>query len=464
MIVIAAPLPQFFDLDGSPLSSGYVYIGAANGNPETEPISVYWDSALTQPAAQPLRTAAGVIVRSGAAARVYAATDDYSITIKNGSGALVLYQRTTYDYAVGTGLRADLANAIGGTKGAGMSGYGASQPYADNTVGKKLQEFRSAYDDGARGVSTAVDSAAIQAGCALVDAAGGGVYRVNSFIATSIDLSALSLPTTVQMIDDRYSSSGWSFTHNEGTDMQFGIRGRATLIGEGPGYVMQNLASSGNRNCTITHWYGPTHAPVVASFETWGFLSDGSWYAGREWISKGSIDTGQRGRTRQGNDGGVIWNPDGTAADYRNNPAVGFSSDIFYVWNAPLQSGYGKSGKPLGYLGATVMAMAVELRLQDDVGTTGAGIPNAALTFQTGHGPSAVDTFKVLNNYPSVGQLTVRDMVNGKDLISFNAGGGSLSFLTSIASASVSNNTLFRDSADNKLKFKDNGGVVNALY
>lgn len=37
-------------------------------------------------------------------------------------------------------------------------------------------------------------------------------------------------------------------------------------------------------------------------------------------------------------------------------------------------------------------------------------------------------------------------------------------FSTALASSAVANNTLFRDSADNKLKFKDNSGTVNALY
>jgi hypothetical protein len=36
--------------------------------------------------------------------------------------------------------------------------------------------------------------------------------------------------------------------------------------------------------------------------------------------------------------------------------------------------------------------------------------------------------------------------------------------LPAIAGASVPNNTLFRDSADNRLKWKDNAGMVNALY
>lgn len=41
--------------------------------------------------------------------------------------------------------------------------------------------------------------------------------------------------------------------------------------------------------------------------------------------------------------------------------------------------------------------------------------------------------------------------------------GGYVTF-AAIAAAGVPNNSLFRDSADDKLKFRDNGGTVNALY
>jgi len=51
--------PIFTDIDGQPLDSGYVFIGIANLNPIGNPISVFFDAALTQPAAQPIRTIAG---------------------------------------------------------------------------------------------------------------------------------------------------------------------------------------------------------------------------------------------------------------------------------------------------------------------------------------------------------------------------------------------------------------------
>lgn len=56
--------PIFTDLDGQPLENGYVWVGTANLDPQTNPINVYWDAALTLPAAQPIRPLAGYPVNS----------------------------------------------------------------------------------------------------------------------------------------------------------------------------------------------------------------------------------------------------------------------------------------------------------------------------------------------------------------------------------------------------------------
>lgn len=101
MFAVQSPLPQFFDLDGKPLSSGAVYFGVADQNPETTPITVYWDFDGTQPAAQPLPTLNGYIVRSGTPAIVYAPAD-YSITTRNRKGQLVFYARDSAEFASST--------------------------------------------------------------------------------------------------------------------------------------------------------------------------------------------------------------------------------------------------------------------------------------------------------------------------------------------------------------------------
>ena len=86
---IISPFPVFNDLDGSPLENGYIYIGQSNLNPETAPVNVFWDAALTIPAAQPVRTVGGYPSRQGTPSRFYSATDTYSITVRNKNRALV---------------------------------------------------------------------------------------------------------------------------------------------------------------------------------------------------------------------------------------------------------------------------------------------------------------------------------------------------------------------------------------
>lgn len=87
---LAPPYPIFTDRDGSPLDAGYLYFGAVNENPETNPIQVYYDSALTQPAAQPLRTSNGYVMRNGSPALIYA-DSQFSVTVRNKKNELVIY-------------------------------------------------------------------------------------------------------------------------------------------------------------------------------------------------------------------------------------------------------------------------------------------------------------------------------------------------------------------------------------
>jgi hypothetical protein len=80
--------PIFTETDGLPLENGYIWIGAANLDPQGNPISVYWDAALTIPAAQPIRTLNGYPSRNGTPARMYV-NSDYSIRVQNSKGSLV---------------------------------------------------------------------------------------------------------------------------------------------------------------------------------------------------------------------------------------------------------------------------------------------------------------------------------------------------------------------------------------
>jgi len=150
---ITQTLQVFTDLTGQPLDAGYIYIGQENQNPETSQIAVYWDAALTQPAAQPLRTIGGYISRQGTPADVYAASG-FSMTVKTKNGELVYYQPTP---ATDSPLRLELA-ASGGSALVGFtqSGTGATS----RTVQEKLRDMVSVKDFGVVGGLVADEASA----------------------------------------------------------------------------------------------------------------------------------------------------------------------------------------------------------------------------------------------------------------------------------------------------------------
>jgi ribosomal protein L14 len=82
---VTPPFPLFTDNDGAPLDNGFVYIGTANMNPVSNPIAVFWDSALTISASQPIRTINGFPSRNGSPGVLFVGSD-YSITVKDKNG------------------------------------------------------------------------------------------------------------------------------------------------------------------------------------------------------------------------------------------------------------------------------------------------------------------------------------------------------------------------------------------
>lgn len=99
-IAIKPPFPAFAGSDGLPLENGYIWVGAVNLNPQTNPIAVYWDAALTVAASQPIRTLNGYPVYQGTPSRFYVGTD-YSILVQDSKGSLV-YSSLNGNLASGT--------------------------------------------------------------------------------------------------------------------------------------------------------------------------------------------------------------------------------------------------------------------------------------------------------------------------------------------------------------------------
>jgi hypothetical protein len=85
---ISTPFPFFAGLDGKALQNGKIYIGDDGLDPVTNPKATFFDDALTEPAAQPVRTLSGYPANTGSAAQLF--TDGaYSIAVYTSADVLV---------------------------------------------------------------------------------------------------------------------------------------------------------------------------------------------------------------------------------------------------------------------------------------------------------------------------------------------------------------------------------------
>lgn len=87
--LVANPAPMFFDIDGSALNGGTVYVGIPNVDPVNNPISVYQDPALSIPMQQPLKVAEGVVFLNGSPRQVFTSASQFSMAIFNSRGVMV---------------------------------------------------------------------------------------------------------------------------------------------------------------------------------------------------------------------------------------------------------------------------------------------------------------------------------------------------------------------------------------
>ena len=176
---VEVPYPVFTNRDGSPIDNGYVWVGVANLQPQTNPVQVYFDRDLTQLAAQPLRTINGYVSNAGTPSQIYVDANNFSILVQDKNGT------TVYSFADGTGIEPVPPlpnNACGLAYTPNFTGA-VTRPTCE-----KLEESVSVKDFGATGDGTTDDTAAIQS---AIDAIAPGAilfFPVGDYIVSNLSI------------------------------------------------------------------------------------------------------------------------------------------------------------------------------------------------------------------------------------------------------------------------------------
>lgn len=166
---VQPPYEIFTDIDGQPLEDGYIWIGTAGLPAISNPITVYWNAALTIPAVQPIRTISGYPMNSGTPAVLYISASNYSILVQNKNGSSIyssLNATERYSSALVTFLQAG-ANAV------------------QRTAQAKMRDIVSVKDFGAVGDGVTDDTTAIQA---AISANASVFFPDGTYLCSRLDL------------------------------------------------------------------------------------------------------------------------------------------------------------------------------------------------------------------------------------------------------------------------------------
>ena len=245
---IQPTFPIFTDIDGQPLESGYIWIGTTNLNPITNPITVYWDAALTLAAVQPIRTIGGYPVNSGTPARLYV-NSDYSIQVQNRNGSVV------YSAPAATERLSGVVIEISSTD---VSFLQAGTGAVTRTAQAKMRDAVSVKDFGAVGNGVADDTAAIQA---AMDASSGvhfpiGTYKISSSLQMNDNNFVFGEGRGSQITSTHNGVvfKGKAVTPASGTNVRRYSGGGRDFSIYGPGTGLSASIALDMRGCTMFKW------------------------------------------------------------------------------------------------------------------------------------------------------------------------------------------------------------------
>lgn len=189
-VQVVSPFEIFTDVDGNPLEDGFVYIGQAGVDPIANPVSTFFDSALTVPAPQPIRTKGGYASNAGVPSRVFIAQNAYSTLVKNKNSFQILLSLTSPPaFLVGPASSTDNELPLfSGTSGNALKGTGTIV----TAQGRALLDDATAAAQRTTLGSTAVgDAVFIAANAAAARTAIGAVIGTD-VQAQDADLQALA--------------------------------------------------------------------------------------------------------------------------------------------------------------------------------------------------------------------------------------------------------------------------------
>lgn len=286
---VQPPYEIFTDIDGQPLEDGYIWIGTAGLPAISNPITVYWNAALTIPAVQPIRTIGGYPMNSGTPAVLYVSASDYSILVQNKNGSSIyssLNATERYSSALVTFLQAG-ANAV------------------QRTAQAKMRDIVSVKDFGAVGDGVTNDTAAfisaLSANNPVYVPQSTGTYIVSSLTAAQSKLlygpgvvSCLSLSSermlstnpfigndfaSIRVNNDELQPSQWPGTDGSLYNCSVGVQAKRTGGFGSYGNILSNYTVSDSTP-------SPEFDVGVTSWVTHQNLSGGQVFAG--WLGANS--------------------------------------------------------------------------------------------------------------------------------------------------------------------------------
>jgi hypothetical protein len=160
----------------------------ANLPPIGNPIAVYWDAALTQPAALPVRTRGGYPVNAGTPARLYVGSD-YSIQVQNKNGSVI--------YSAPDGASDRFSSAQ-------ISFLQAGSGAVVRTAQSKMRDVVSVLDFGADPTGVSTSFAALQAANDYLAGVGGGQIQIPD--GTFLFSTAVTLDSNVSIVGNGSTS------------------------------------------------------------------------------------------------------------------------------------------------------------------------------------------------------------------------------------------------------------------